>query len=265
MTAPKKRKRLGQHFLTDSQVIEEIVKLINPMADDLMVEIGPGHGALTERLAGRTAVLHAIELDQSLADEMRSRVISDTVFVHQADALKFDFRSLRTNGGKLRIVGNLPYSISSQLMIRLLEISDCIENMVFMVQREVAMRLTASCGNRDYGRLTVCVGKTMQVETVFDVPPDAFSPPPEVQSTVIYMRPKPEPEIDSEIDEVFAKLVLLAFSNRRKTLRNSLGNLIDENSFDECDVDSSLRAQNLSVEQYMRLAEHTVYHGLDVR
>ena len=264
MNASKKRKRLGQHFLTDSQIIEEIVTLINPKADDVMVEIGPGHGALTERLAGRTAALHAIELDPSLADEMRSRVSSNTVVVHHADALKFDYHSLQVNAKKLRIVGNLPYSISSQLLIRLLDIANHIEDMIFMIQREVAMRLTANCGDHDYGRLTVCVSKVMQVETVFDVPPDAFSPPPEVQSTVIYLRPKPEPKFDSNIDDTFAKLVRLAFSNRRKTLRNSLGTLIDENSFDECGVDSSLRAQNLSVDQYMRLAEHTVSQSLDV-
>ena len=264
MNASNKRKRLGQHFLTDSQIIEEIVTLINPKAGDVMVEIGPGHGALTERLAGRTSVLHAIELDPMLADELRSRVNSDTVVIHHADALKFDYRSLQMNEKNLRIVGNLPYSISSQLLIRLLDIANHIEDMIFMIQREVAMRLTASCGSHDYGRLTVCVSKVMQVETVFDVTPDAFSPPPEVQSTVIYIRPKPEPKFDSNIDDAFAKLVRLAFSNRRKTLRNSLGTLIDENSFDECGVDSSLRAQNLSVDQYMRLAEHTVSHSLDV-
>lgn len=259
MTTYGKTRRFGQHFLTDAQVIADIVSLINPKTDDIMVEIGPGHGALTRMLAGNTAALHAIELDPILADGMQKQDFpKDQVVIHQMDALKFDYRSLQAGGRKLRIVGNLPYSISSQLLIHLAGISNSIEDMVFMLQREVARRLTAECGERDYGRLTVCISRAMRVETVFDVPPDAFSPPPEVQSTMIYMRPKPEPASDPDIDEAFSKLVRIAFNNRRKTLRNSLGNMLDHDIFDRCGVDSGLRAQNLGVDQYERLARQIV-------
>ncbi len=265
MTASTERKRLGQHFLTDPQIIERIVRLINPNTDEIMVEIGPGRGALTERLAGRTAEFHAIELDPKLFEEIQRKIGSESVHIHHGDALKFDYGSLISGDQKLRIIGNLPYSISSQLIMRLLRFADGIEDLVFMLQREVAARLTALCGGRHYGRLTVSVTRAMHVETVFDVPPSAFSPPPEVQSTMIYMRPKQVAEIDSRTENAFADLVRLAFSNRRKILRNSLGNMLDENDFAECAVDPGLRAQNLTVDQYMRLAECAVSNNLDIR
>ena len=262
MTASAKRKRLGQHFLTDRQTVDKIVSLINPKKDDIMIEIGPGHGALTDQIAGKTAAFHAIELDSALADEIQRKFSSESVCVHHIDALKFDFSSVESGDRKLRIVGNLPYSISSQLLIRLLDFADRIEDMVFMVQRELAMRLTAPCGNRDYGRLTVCVSRVMDSEMVFDVPPNAFSPPPEVQSTMIYMRPKNDCAVDSAIVDKFSELVRHAFNNRRKTLKNSLGNFLDESVLTECGVDSSLRAQNVSVDQYLRLAEHAVSRNI---
>lgn len=265
MTASTKRKRLGQHFLTDPQIIERIVRLINPNIDQHMVEIGPGRGALTDRLAGRTAEFHAIELDLNLFEELQRKIASKSVHVHHADALKFDYGSLFCDDKKLRIVGNLPYSVSSQLIMRLLQFTNGIEDMTFMLQREVAIRLTALCGSHHYGRLTVCVTRSVHVETVFDVPPSAFSPPPEVQSTMIYMRPKQVVETDLRTENAFAELVRLAFSNRRKTLRNSLGNLLGENNFAECGVNPGLRAQNLTVDQYMRLAECTVSNNLDIR
>ncbi len=265
MTASTKRKRLGQHFLTDPHIIERIVRLINPNTDEIMVEIGPGRGALTERLIGRTAELHAIELDPKLFEELRRKIASDSVHIHHGDALKFDYGLLMSGGKKLRIVGNLPYSISSQLIMRSLSFTEGIEDMVFMLQREVALRLTALCGSPHYGRLTVCVTRAMHVETVFDVPPSAFSPPPEVQSTMIYIRPKKVEEIDSRTENAFAELVRLAFSNRRKTLRNSLGSMLGESNFVECEVDPGSRAQNLTADQYMRLAECTVSNNLDIR
>ncbi len=255
MTAKGKRKRLGQHFLTDSQVIDQIVRLINPAADDIMVEIGPGKGALTERLIGRTRVLHAIEVDPQLAQGLQKHTSSDRFTVHHADALNCDFRSFQTDDSKIRVVGNLPYSISTALIIRLLDFSDCIQDLCFMLQREVAERLSAACGTRQYGRLTVCVARSMEVETVFDVPPGAFSPPPEVQSTVVYMRPRPMQDADSSITREFEELVRLAFCNRRKTLRNSLQGVVDRDIFQECGVDSGLRAQELDVGHYWRLAE----------
>ncbi|MDE0310471.1 MAG: 16S rRNA (adenine(1518)-N(6)/adenine(1519)-N(6))-dimethyltransferase RsmA [Acidiferrobacterales bacterium] len=265
MSAPTKRKRLGQHFLTDPQTIDRIVRLINPSPDETMVEIGPGRGALTERLAGRTAEFHAIEIDPHLFGEIHRKMASESVQIHHGDALSFDYGSLMSAGQGLRIVGNLPYSISSQLIMRLLKFADGIKDLVFMLQREVALRLTAPCGSRHYGRLTVCVTRVMHVEMIFDVPPGAFSPPPEVQSTMIYMRPEEVTDTDSRTEEAFAALVRLAFSNRRKTLRNSLASPLGETHLAQCGIDPGLRAQNLTVGQYLRLAEYAISNNLDVR
>ena len=255
MTFKKSRPLLGQHFLTDPQVIEQIIELINPKPQDTMIEIGPGRGALTERLVNATASLHAIEIDRRLAERLEARLLSDTLHIHRRDALEFDYRAVRNSDEKFRVVGNLPYSISTPLIMKLLECSESVQDMCFMVQREVADRLTAHCGSRKYGRLTVSVARTMNVESVFDVDPDAFSPPPEVQSTFIYLKPKPSYPTNSVVDRMFSELVRQAFGNRRKTLKNSLSRLVNEETFLDSGINSGERAENLSVEQYMQLAE----------
>ena len=261
VASTSRRKRLGQHFLIDPQVIGDIVALINPAPQDFMVEIGPGRGAITEKLVNRVAHLHAIEIDEQLVHALRNKLHPDSIEIHHADALNFFYSSLCTENKKIRIVGNLPYSISTPLLFKLLEYASCIQDMCFMVQREVADRLTAECGTRKYGRLTVNVAMTMQVEAVFDVPPTAFSPPPEVQSSMIYMQPKQLEEPDTVTAFAFSELVRLAFGNRRKTLKNSLAGLIDETNFLETGIDANLRAQNLSPENYMRLAHNSVLHN----
>ncbi len=255
MSAIHRRKRLGQHFLTDAQVIDDIITLISPRANQTIVEIGPGPGALTHRLAASDAELHAIEIDPALIQELQQQFSDDSMTLHHADALKFDYSSVRSKGKDLRIVGNLPYSISTPLMLRLVQFADIIHDMCFMVQYEVAKRLAAECGTHSYGRLTVCVARTFEVESVFDVEPYAFSPPPEVRSSVIVMRPKPLSMTNSEKECAFSELVRLAFGKRRKTLRNALSGAVDDAVFEQAGVDAGLRAENLSVEDYLRLAE----------
>ena len=254
MVQSENRKKWGQHFLSDPQVISQIIDLISPGTDDLMVEIGPGKGALTQHLARRVGHLHAIEIDPELVEQLNARSNPDSITIHHCNALGFPYRTLASNDKKLRIVGNLPYSISTALLIRLLDYSDCIEDLCFMVQREVAERVSAECGSRHYGRLTVTMGAVMDAETVFDVRPDAFSPPPEVQSAVIYMRPNSG--LESELSATFSAVVRTAFSARRKTLRNALASVVDACELQRCGIDAGARAQNLSVNDYLKLAKY---------
>ncbi len=258
MSASRKRKRLGQHFLVDTQVIDEILLLIRPQLNQTLVEIGPGRGALTNHLIRSSAELHAVEIDPDLVQELQKLFSPDALTIHHADALKFDYSSVKCENQELRIVGNLPYSISTPLMLHLVKFTDIIEDMCFMVQYEVAERLTARCGTSSYGRLTVCVTRAFEVETIFHVEPDAFSPPPEVRSSVIVMRPKPLIAFDSDSERIFSELVRLAFGKRRKTLRNSLNGVIDVAMFQETGIDAGLRAENLSVENFMELAKCAV-------
>ncbi len=244
--------------MTDPQVISEIVALISPQSQQLMVEIGPGHGALTSHLADRVRHLHAIEIDLSLVEELKSRIDSNSVTIHHGDALEFPYRDLIENDEKVRIVGNLPYSISTPLLIRLLQYRDCTQDMCFMVQREVAQRITAACGSTHYGRLTVSIGAIMDTESVIDVEPNAFSPPPEVQSTVIYMRPNNRGLPGRKTAKVFSDLVRTAFNARRKTIRKSLSSMVTGSEIRQCGIDDSARAQNLSVDQYLILARRVI-------
>jgi len=256
MAQANPNKKWGQHFLTDPQVIEEIVGLINPQPHQLMAEIGPGRGALTSHLVSRVRHLHAIEIDSSLIDKLKTSIHCDTLTIHHGDALDFPFQSLIQGDEKIRIVGNLPYSISSPLLIRLLQYCDCTEDLCFMVQREVAQRLTASCGSARYGRLTVSVSAMMEIESVIEVEPSAFLPPPEVQSTVIYMRPNNRGVPEGSATKVFSDLVRMAFGGRRKTIRKSLASMVTDNEIRQCGLDDNARAQNLSVEDYLTLARY---------
>ena len=184
------RKRFGQHFLIDPAVISQIVAAIGPQEGDTLVEIGPGQGAITIPLSRFPASLHAIEFDRDLVPTLRSRFAKDeNVSVHEADALQFDYSTL---GQRLRIVGNLPYNISTPLIFKLLDFRENIFDLHFMMQKEVVARMAASPGNKSYGRLTVMLGCFMEVFPLFDVPPTAFSPPPKVTSAVVRMRPKPD-------------------------------------------------------------------------
>jgi 16S rRNA (adenine1518-N6/adenine1519-N6)-dimethyltransferase len=253
-TQHRARKRFGQHFLTSSEVIGDIVAAIAPCPGDTIVEIGPGRAAITEPLLQYDIALHAIEFDRDLVAELRTRYAgNERITIHEADALKFDFSSL---GDGLRIVGNLPYNISTPLLFHLIACRDNIRDLHFMLQKEVVDRMAADPGGKDYGRLTIMLGSALEVVPLFDVPPGAFSPPPAVTSSVVRMRPLPADHWDIEDIGQLSRIVAAAFSKRRKTLRNALKGLVDENTMRSADVDPSARPEQVSVEAWIRLARH---------
>lgn len=254
MNAHRPRKRFGQHFLNDPGVIENIVRAIDPQQGDTIVEIGPGQGAITGPLAGKAGRLHCIELDRDLAAALRHRFgNSGNVTIHEADALNFDFCAL---GDSLRVVGNLPYNISTPLLFHLIDSRDCIIDMFFMLQKEVVDRMTAAPGNKAYGRLGIMLGCHLGVEALFDVGPECFDPPPAVTSAVVRLAPlgNDRPVIDDE--KLLRRLVATAFSQRRKTVRNALKTLLDETELRALDIDPRKRPESLPITDYVRLANY---------
>ena len=263
MNAHRPRKRFGQHFLTDPAVVDAIVRAIDPQPDDVLVEVGPGHGAITEPLARRAGHLHCVELDRDLAGALRAQWRgADNVTIHEADALDFDICSL---GDNLRIVGNLPYNISTPLLFRLLDDRDCIRDMHFMLQKEVVDRMAADPGSKAYGRLGIMLGCHLEVTALFDVDRDSFEPPPAVTSAVVRLEPLPEGTFDIDDEGVLANLVSTAFSKRRKTLRNALKTVIDESELGELDIDSGKRPEALSIGDYVALANYLARREHDSR
>lgn len=252
MNAHRPRKRFGQHFLADPSVVDAIIGAIAPAADDCIVEIGPGHGILTDPLARRCRELHAVELDRDLAAALRRRYAGSAhVRIHEADALNFDFGSL---GNGLRVVGNLPYNISTPLLFHLLGYRDGISDMHFMLQKEVVDRMAASPGGRTYGRLTVMLGCHLEIEALFDVDRDAFTPPPEVTSSVVRLRPLPPGTHEISDEGTLAGLVAAAFGKRRKTLRNALKGMAADEDFAAAGIDPALRPEALGVARWVALA-----------
>jgi 16S rRNA (adenine1518-N6/adenine1519-N6)-dimethyltransferase len=213
------RKRFGQHFLTDASVLSAIVAAIDPRPGERIVEIGPGLGALTEWLLQRTDTLDAVEIDRDLVARLRRRWPAPRLRVHEADALDYDFAGL-AEGGRLRLVGNLPYNISSPLLIRLLAFRPIVADQHFMLQKEVVDRIVSPHGVAAYGRLGVMLQAFNEVEQLFDVPPEAFDPPPRVQSSVVRLRPRPEP-LARDV-AMLERLLSVAFNQRRKMLRGTL-------------------------------------------
>lgn len=244
------RKRFGQHFLDDKAVIERLLAAINPQAGEQFVEIGPGQGALTYPLLRQVDELHVIELDRDLAARLQSK---GGLHVHQADALEFDFTTL-SHDGRLRVVGNLPYNISTPLMFHVLEQRDVIRDMHFMLQQEVVARLAATPGSKDYGRLSVMAQYRARVERLFGVPPEAFNPPPKVDSAVVRLDPYREAPVAVGSEVFFARLVKHAFAQRRKMLRNALSGLLSESQIAEAGVDPKARAETLSLELFAALS-----------
>lgn len=246
------RKRFGQHFLTASEIIDDIVAAIAPQPGDTIVEIGPGRAALTDPLSTFAIDLHAIEFDRDLVAELRTRYANrDNVTIHEADALSFDYSSI---GDNLRIVGNLPYNISTPLMFHLLDSARLIRDMHFMVQKEVAQRAVAAAGDSSYGRLSVMLQYRCRCHYLFDVPPASFRPPPKVDSAVIRLEPYPEPQHEIGDYTVFSKLVQAAFGQRRKTVSNSLKSMLDRATIAACGIDPGLRAENLAIADFARLS-----------
>jgi len=248
------RKRFGQNFLHSPGVIARIVATLAPAAGQALVEIGPGHGALTGPVLERAGALTAIELDRDLADELTQRFAPRGLALISADALRFDFRTLAPPGGRLRVFGNLPYNISTPLLFHLLGQRAVIEDMLFMLQREVVDRMAAAPGDDDYGRLTVMLQYACEVEALFVVPPGAFSPAPKVQSRIVQLTPYatlPHPAAD---EQRFAELVQRAFAQRRKTLRNALRHLLDEADLLAAGIDPGARAETLDLAAFAGLA-----------
>jgi len=246
------RKRFGQHFLTSSDIIEQIVSAIAPQQGETIVEIGAGRAAITEPLADSGATLHAIEFDRDLVTRL-SRQFRDraNVIIHEADALQFDFATL---GDELRIVGNLPYNISTPLLFHLLTFRNIVTDMHFMLQKEVVDRISAAPGNKDFGRLTIMLGCQLEVVPLFEVTPDAFTPPPKVMSSVIRMRPFPHDRFDIQDEQTLGKIVKQAFSRRRKTLRNALQGLASEAEIEAAGLESGKRPEQIPVDGWIRLA-----------
>jgi 16S rRNA (adenine1518-N6/adenine1519-N6)-dimethyltransferase len=248
------RKRFGQHFLHDQNIIERILRSIDPRPGDRLIEIGPGQGALTWPLLQRCGTLTAIELDRDLIPVLRQQSARyGSLQLINADILEFDISSL---GGEqmLRLVGNLPYNISTPLMFHMLDSIAQISDMHFMVQKEVAERIVAAPGNGHYGRLSIMLQYRCECQYLFDVPPGSFAPPPKVDSAVIRLVPRAEPEHDIGDYANFSAIVQAAFGQRRKTLSNSLKNTLSRDAIIACDIDPVLRAENLSLADFAKLS-----------
>ena len=253
MKQHRARKRFGQNFLTDSGIIGRIGRAIHPRPDQHLVEIGPGQGALTRELASAECRLDVIELDRDLVPVLEEE-FGAAICVHAADALKFDFASLRRDERPLRLVGNLPYNISTPLIFHLLEFADIIEDMHFMLQLEVVNRMAAEPGGKAWGKLGVMTQYRCEVDALFQVPPEAFSPPPKVQSAIVRLRPRKGMH-DSLREQRLRRVVTAAFAQRRKTLRNNLRDLIDVQQLEALQISPSARAETLSLQQFLAISD----------
>ena len=252
----KARKRFGQNFLHDQHVIGKIVKAICPKTTDCLVEIGPGMGAITEPLLEASGKLDVVELDRDLIPILRTKFFNYPDFrIHEGDALKFDFNTILEPGQRLRIVGNLPYNISTPLIFHFLSHHKMVQDMHFMLQKEVVERLGAVPGTGDYGRLSIMAQYYCKVEPLFIVGPGAFNPPPKVESAIVRMEPYEELPFPAKDHKVLERVVREAFSMRRKTVRNTLKNLIDSATLESIGIDTGLRPENLTLEQYVTIAD----------
>ena len=247
------RKRFGQNFLSEPDIIRSCIEAIRPHPDDLMVEIGPGLGALTKPLLQVLRRLHAVELDRDIVSWMRGHYPAEKIVIHNVDALKFDFSTL---GDRVRVVGNLPYNISTPILFRLLESVDHIVDMHFMLQKEVVERMVAAPSTPEYGRLSVMLQYRLYMEYLFTVPPEAFDPAPKVESAFVRVVPYAQPPHPARDEALFARVVTAAFGQRRKTLRNTLKGLLDDAGFAALGIDPQLRAENLGVAEFVAIANH---------
>jgi 16S rRNA (adenine1518-N6/adenine1519-N6)-dimethyltransferase len=245
------RKRFGQHFLADPHYVAQIVDAVDPKPGDNVVEIGPGLAALTGALIERAGRIAAIEIDRDLAARLHERFPPERLALHEADALTFDFATL---GEDLRVVGNLPYNISSPLLFHLASFESRLRDIHVMLQREVVARMIAVPGTPDYGRLSVMLQSRFRMTRLFTVPAGAFRPPPKVASAVARLVPLGDSRPAITDEALFARLVAAAFGQRRKTLRNALSAVADEQALHAADIDPSARGETLSVEDFVRLA-----------
>ncbi len=256
MAIHRVRKRFGQHFLHDDQVIQRLLIAIDPKPGQHLIEIGPGRGVLTVPLLTAVGELDAVELDRDLVTDLQTRLAGSGLHLHAADALAFNFAALRTDNRPLRIVGNLPYNISTPLLFPLLAQADDIADMHFMLQKEVVQRMAAAPGGGDYGRLSVMVQTACRVECLFTVAAQAFHPPPKVDSAVVRLVPYIRPPVAIHDQAQFTQLVAQAFSQRRKTLRNSLRGGLDASAIQAAGIDPSARPEILSPEDFAALSNY---------
>jgi 16S rRNA (adenine1518-N6/adenine1519-N6)-dimethyltransferase len=249
------RKRFGQHFLHDKHIIQRLVDVIHPSPEQHLVEIGPGQGALTVPVLKIVGQLDVIELDWDLIPALKTRCLGKGgLIVHQADALEFDFATLPHTTEPLRVIGNLPYNISTPLIFHLLEYASIIDDMHFMLQKEVVDRLAAQAGEDAYGRLSIMVQYHCQVVSLFHVPPGAFYPPPQVDSSVVRLIPHKTLPYPAKDYALFSKIVKQAFSHRRKTIRNCLKDLVKDEDWQRSGIDSQLRPEQLNVADFVKLS-----------
>ena len=244
MLSHKPRKRFGQNFLVDNQIVSRIITTIAPKKSDNIVEIGPGMGALTFPLLEHLDHLSVIEIDRDLISFLKLNK-QDKLTIYEADALKFDYSQISNN---LRIVGNLPYNISSPLLFHLLSSKNQIIDMTFMLQKEVADRIIANHGSKTYGRLSVMMQTFFEVESMFTVPKESFNPKPKIESSIIYLKTRAKPL--TENTKLLEKIVKVSFSQRRKTLKNCLKSILSQ---DQTEIDLSRRAEMLSIENFITL------------
>lgn len=253
MSGPRARKYFGQHFLHDRNIIEKILAAIAPKPDQFFVEIGPGRGALTVPLLQRCAKIDVIEIDYDLAAKMKVELEDPRLTVHQGDALKFPFETLKTSNSRMRLVGNLPYNISSPLLFHILNTGDLFDDVHVMLQKEVVARMAATPGNKIYGRLTVALAARCNVEPLFNIKPGSFTPPPRVDSTFVRLTPNAaqRARIDNEI--AFDRIIRQAFNMRRKRLANALRGLVTEAQISALGIDPNVRAEQLHVDSFIAL------------
>ncbi|QEY25484.1 16S rRNA (adenine(1518)-N(6)/adenine(1519)-N(6))-dimethyltransferase RsmA [Neisseria zalophi] len=255
MKEHKARKRFGQNFLQDTRIIHDIVNAVRPQPEDVVIEIGPGLAAITEPLAAKLNKLHVIEIDRDIVGRLKTLPFADKLVIHEGDVLQFDFHSV---AGKKKIVGNLPYNISTPLLFRLSEVADDVTDMHFMLQKEVVERMVAEPKTNDYGRLSVMLQYFFDMELLIDVPPEAFSPAPKVDSAVVRMIPVKHRIGEAQDFNHFAKLVKQAFHQRRKTIRNNLKELAGDDDLLAVGISPQDRAEHIAPELYVALSNHLV-------
>jgi 16S rRNA (adenine1518-N6/adenine1519-N6)-dimethyltransferase len=249
------KKRFGQNFLTDQSIVNSLIDAINPLQNQTIVEIGPGLGALTKPLLKKINHLHVVEIDRDIVSWMQNEYAKNTITIHNVDALKFEFTTL---GENLRVVGNLPYNISTPILFHLLENLRHITDMHFMLQKEVVERMVAQPSTPAYGRLSVMLQYHLAMEYLITVPPEAFEPAPKVESAFVRCIPHAVLPHKANDETHFAKVVLAAFGQRRKTLRNTLKGLLDDNGFVALNINPQLRAENLTVAQFVSISNYLV-------
>jgi len=252
------RKRFGQNFLTDQNIIRKIVSAIAPQPGDALVEIGPGLGALTRPLMEACEHLHVVEIDRDLIARLKAEHPAERLTVHEGDALKFDFSTLPDG---LKVVGNLPYNISTPLLFHLADYAERVREMTFMLQKEVVERMVAEPDTEAYGRLGVMLQYRFRMARLFDVPPGAFHPAPKVTSAIVRMQPRPLSELDCNDAKLLGRIVTAAFGQRRKTLRNTLKGIVADADFEALGIDPVARGETLSLADFVRIANYCAARG----